>query len=116
MAAASAVLFILLPWPGLVVPSGILFGLGWGAFTSVDQALATDVLPNKEDYGKDMGIWQVASILPQISGIVLGGLLLNLLRSLPNHLGYSALMAMTTLFFGLGTYFIHKVKGFVEEV
>ncbi|MFZ5824609.1 MAG: MFS transporter [Bacillota bacterium] len=111
MMTLVALLFIFFPFPWLVVPAGALFGLGWGAFTSVDQALATDVLPNKDDYGKDMGIWQVASILPQITGIVLGGVLLNLLRSLPNHLGYSALMAMTTLFFGLGTYFIHKVKG-----
>lgn len=106
-----ALIFIFLPWPSLVLPVGILFGLGWGAFTSVDQALATDVLPSKDDYGKDMGIWQVASILPQITGILLGGLLLNLASALPNHLGYSALMAMTTLFFGLGTYFIRKVKG-----
>ncbi|MFZ5815926.1 MAG: MFS transporter [Bacillota bacterium] len=111
MMTLVALLFVFAPYPALVIPAGILFGLGHGAYTSVDQALATDVLPNKDDYGKDMGIWQVASILPQITGIVLGGLLLNLLRSLPNHLGYSALMAMTTLFFGLGTFFIHKVKG-----
>jgi len=111
MMTLVALLFIFFPYPALVLPAGILFGLGWGAFTSVDQAMATDVLPNQEDYGKDMGIWQVASILPQITGILLGGLLLSGLRTLPNQLGYSVLMAVTTLFFGLGTYFIRKVKG-----
>lgn len=111
MMTLVALIFIFFPLPSLVIPAAILFGLGWGAFTSVDQALATDVLPSKDDHGKDMGIWQVASILPQITGIVLGGVLLSLLRSMPNHSGYSALMAMTTLCFGLGTYFIHKVKG-----
>ena len=60
---------------------------------------------------KDMGIWQVASILPQITGIVIGALTLDALRSLPNHLGYSILMLITTLFFGLGTIFIYQVKG-----
>jgi MFS family permease len=43
-----------------------LFGLGLGAFLSVDLALVTDVLPNKEDdAAKDLGLFNVASALPQ---------------------------------------------------
>lgn len=106
-----AILFVLAPVPQLVVVAGLIFGLGYGAFSSVDQALATDVLPNRDDHGKDMGIWQVASILPQITGIVIGGLTLNYFRALPNHMGYTALMLVTMLFFALGTVFIRKVKG-----
>jgi len=106
-----ALLFVLAPYPQIVLVAGAVFGLGYGSFNSVDQALATDVLPNKDDYGKDMGIWQVASILPQITGIVIGGLTLDALRNMPNHAGYSILMLITTLFFGLGTVFIRQVKG-----
>lgn len=106
-----ALIFIAFPLPQLVPVAGILFGLGWGAYSSVDQALVTDVLPNQEDYGKDMGIWQIASILPQITGIVIGGLTLTFFRSLPGRTGYAILMGVTTIFFGLGTYFVHKVKG-----
>jgi MFS family permease len=106
-----ALVFIIFPVPQMVLVTGVLFGLGYGAFTSVDQALVTDVLPNQEDYGKDMGIWQIATILPQITGIIIGGLTLSLARSLPGHAGYSVLMGITTLFFALGTYFVHKVKG-----
>jgi len=108
---AVAALFIFFPIPQMVLVTGALFGLGYGAFSSVDQALATDVLPNKDDYGKDMGIWQVASILPQITGIVIGGLTLSVLRTLPNHMGYSILLGFTMVFFFLGTYFVRKVKG-----
>lgn len=44
-----------------------LFGLGLGAFLSVDLALVTDVLPNKEDdAAKDLGLFNIASALPQI--------------------------------------------------
>jgi MFS family permease len=106
-----ALLFALFPAPQLVLVAAALFGLGYGAFNSVDQALATDVLPHKDDYGKDMGIWQVASILPQITGIVIGSLTLTTLRTLPPQMGYGALMLATTLCFGLGTYFVRKVQG-----
>ncbi|HYG57804.1 MAG TPA: MFS transporter, partial [Symbiobacteriaceae bacterium] len=106
-----ALLFMLFPLPQMVLAAGVVFGLGYGTFSSVDQALVTDVLPTREHYGRDMGIWQIASILPQITGIVIGGLTLTFFRALPAHMGYSILMGITTLFFGLGTYFIYKVKG-----
>ena len=43
-----------------------LFGAGLGGYLSVDFALATDVLPNKEDdAAKDLGLFNIASALPQ---------------------------------------------------
>jgi len=43
-----------------------LFGLGLGAYLSVDLALITDVLPNKEDdAARDLGLFNIASALPQ---------------------------------------------------
>jgi len=47
----------------LAVLMGIVFGLGYGAYTSVDWALVSDVLPSVDDYAKDMGIWHVADVL-----------------------------------------------------
>ncbi len=87
------------------------FGLGWGAYTSVDWALATDVLPPTDQYGKDMGIWTAAGIIPQVIGIVLGGAVLSALKPLPNHQGYSVLFAVVVLFFAAGTVFVYQVKG-----
>ena len=43
---------------------GILLSAGTGAFTSVDLALATDVLPEKDKAGKYMSIYYLASSLP----------------------------------------------------
>jgi MFS family permease len=43
-----------------------VFGVGLGAFLSVDLALVTDVLPNREeDAAKDLGLFNIASALPQ---------------------------------------------------
>jgi MFS family permease len=36
-----------------------------GAFSSVEMALVTRILPNKEDAAKDFGLMNVANALPQ---------------------------------------------------
>ena len=54
---------------------------GYGAYTSVDWALATDVLPPTDEAGKDLGIWSAAGGLPQVIGVVLGGSLMYVLRA-----------------------------------
>jgi MFS family permease len=43
-----------------------LFGIGLGGYLSVDFALITDVLPNRaDDAAKDLGLFNIASALPQ---------------------------------------------------
>ena len=49
-----------------------LLGLGYGCFLSVDQALATQVLPDAADRGKDLGIMNIASAVPQALAPLLG--------------------------------------------
>ena len=49
--------------PGLVGQA--IIGLGAGAFFSVDIALATQVLPSKDDTAKDLGVLNIANALPQ---------------------------------------------------
>lgn len=43
-------------------------GLGYGIYSSVDQALNVDVLPDKENAGKDLGILNIANTIGQILG------------------------------------------------
>jgi MFS family permease len=91
--------------------SAAFFGIGYGAYTSVDWALTTDVLPPTDEAGKFMGIWSAMGILPQVIGIAAGGILLQLMHTLPNHIGYTALFAVTIVYFGLGTLAIKQVRG-----
>ena len=46
----------------------LLAGLGYGIYSSVDQALNVDVLPDKENAGKDLGILNIANTIGQILG------------------------------------------------
>lgn len=66
-------------WP--TMPSAMLgaavLGLGYGFYLSVDQALVTQVLPHPEDRGKDLGVIQIANVLPAIVASALGGVLVN---------------------------------------
>ncbi len=55
---------------------GAFYGMGFGAYSSVDWALACDVLPSQEDAGKDMAIWHISMVIPQTFGPALAGILL----------------------------------------
>jgi MFS family permease len=91
--------------------AGAFFGIGYGAYTSVDWALTADVLPPTDEAGKFLGIWSAMGILPQVIGITTGGVILQLLRGFPNHIGYTTLFVVTIAYFGLGTLVIKQVKG-----
>jgi len=52
--------------------AGAFFGIGYGAYTSVDWALIADVIPPTNEAGKFHGIWSAMGILPQVIGITIG--------------------------------------------
>ncbi len=111
MMTVVCIIFILFQNQYGALIAGAFFGIGYGAYTSVDWALTTDVLPPTDEAGKFLGIWSAMGILPQVIGISIGGVILQLLRGLPNHFGYTTLFIVTILYFGLGTLVIKQVRG-----
>lgn len=104
-------IFVFFPTQGLALLGGVFFGIGYGAYSSVDWALTCDVLPPTDEAGKFLGIWNTMGIIPQIIGITVGALILQSLRGLPTHVGYSVLFAVAVINFVLGTVIIKQVKG-----
>jgi MFS family permease len=90
--------------------AAVFFGIGYGAYTSVDWALTADALPPTDEAGKFLGIWSAMGILPQVVGISIGAVILQVLRNMPNHFGYTTLFLVTIVYFGLGTLVIKQVK------
>jgi MFS family permease len=109
--ALASVAFVVLPAGVPLWPLGLVFGLGYGAYTSVDWALAVDVLPSREAAGKDMGLWSIASSLPSILAPVLGGAVIAATGFSGNTaLGYRAVFALAVVFLLAGAVFILIVR------
>ncbi len=70
-AIAAALLAFVPDYTIAMVAAGLL-GLGYGSFMAVDQALATQVLPDAHSRGKDLGIMNIATAVPQALAPLLG--------------------------------------------
>jgi MFS family permease len=89
--------------PAAMVAAGLL-GLGYGCFLSVDQALATQVLPDPENRGKDLGIMNIATAVPQAMAPLFGAGIVALLG------GFTGLFVLSGLFAFAGALAVARVK------
>jgi MFS family permease len=102
MGIAALLLTFVETWDSLLI-AAVLFGVGFGAYLSVDQALITQVLPAAADRAKDLGVINIAIVGPAAIGpaiatpiVVLGG--------------YPLLFGATTIVALLGSAFVWKIK------
>jgi MFS family permease len=70
--AASGVAIVLVPTFEMTMVAAGLMGLGYGAFSTVGLAFATDLLPDEQDHARDLGIVNVTAALGQLIGPVVG--------------------------------------------
>ncbi|MFN3729408.1 MAG: MFS transporter [Fimbriimonadaceae bacterium] len=100
---------------------GGLFGLGYGAYVSVDWALGTDVLPDKREAAKQLAVWHIAMTLPQslaspIAGLALGAAYVQTIvvdgERTPVYglMGYYALFGLCAIYFVLGGILLRHVR------
>jgi MFS family permease len=109
--AVAALTFVVAPGRVPLWPLGILFGLGYGAYMSVDVALAVDALPSRSDAGKDLGLWNIASTLQSVIAPLLGSIVIFVAGRLGViALGYRTIFGLATAFLVLGAIFILKVR------
>ena len=73
--AIAAFLLAFVPDFNIALVGAGLLGLGYGSFMAVDQALATQVLPDAHSRGKDLGIMNIATAVPQAFGPLLGAMI-----------------------------------------
>jgi MFS family permease len=101
--AAAAVLFLVPGAISMLWLLGGLFGLGYGAYMSVDWALAVDSLPAAGAVGRDLGIWSLATTLPGMAAPALGaGLIAAVAQVAGTPAGYRAVFVAAMVFFVAG--------------
>jgi hypothetical protein len=95
----------------LTAPVFLVYFAGWGAYQAVDWALALRVLPRSETAGKDMGIWHVALVLPQILGPVLTGWIITGAKmAVSARFAYALAFAIAALWFSLSALLVARVR------
>ncbi|WP_087872812.1 MFS transporter [Arthrobacter globiformis] len=104
IALASLILAFAPTWTGGIIGACVL-GIGFGAYLAVDFALITQVLPNAAERGKDLGIINIASSLPQVIAPVLAWPFVTLWG------GYVSLYVAAAVIGLLGAVFVVKIKG-----
>jgi MFS family permease len=102
IAAAALLLTFVETWQSAMA-AAVLFGVGFGAYLAVDQALITQVLPAASDRAKDLGIINIAIVGPAALAGVIAGFLVSLS-------GYPALFGATALVAAAGSVFVWKIR------
>jgi len=92
----------------------LVFGFGFGVFSTINWALVTDVLPNSDTYGKDMGLWNLAFTLQRV---VIAPLVITPLTGVSivymddqSQLEWFIVFMVVSVSFVIGTYLVRKVS------
>jgi len=105
MAAAALLLTFEETWPAAML-AAFLYGLGYGAYIAVDQALITQVLPKARDRARDLGIINIAIVCPGAIGAVIAAPLVSL-AGYPALFGATAVVAIAA---SIGVWQIKSVR------
>lgn len=101
---AALILGFFPTWTGAIIGSLVL-GIGNGIYLAVDLALLTQVLPNAESRGKDLGVINIANSLPQV---LAGPIAYLFVRHLGGYLWLYFAAGIIGL---LGAVFVVRIKG-----
>ncbi|MFD9669394.1 MFS transporter [Rhodococcus sp. NPDC059968] len=88
-----------------IMLSQVLVGIGGGIFFAVDMAVMTEVLPNKADAAKDLGVMNIAVVLPQVLAPTVAVFILG---GTDNYVLFFVVTAVVSL---CGTFTVPRIRG-----
>ncbi|MGR4065374.1 MAG: MFS transporter [Vulcanimicrobiaceae bacterium] len=105
--AIAAVGFALAPDPRWMLPFAAAFGLGMGGVYSAGWALAMDSIPDLRDVARDLGLWGIATNLPNVIAPLVGGAVLVYFGG--SRTGYQVVFALSGASFALASLAVLRV-------
>jgi MFS family permease len=103
----AALMLAFVPVLGVAMVAAGILGLGYGCFLSVDQALATQVLPDASARGKDLGIMNIATAVPQAIAPLIGAFVV---AALAGFQGLFVLAAVSAILGALAVLPVRSVR------
>jgi MFS family permease len=107
---AALAAFVFVSEYRLIAPLAIVFGFGYGAYLSADWALVSDVLPDRDNPARDMGVWQMSVAAPQVFSGLIGGLI-DWGNILGDGLGYRIAFGLASVALLMGSLLVTRIKG-----
>jgi MFS family permease len=105
--AIAAIGFAVAPAPQWIFLYAFLFGIGFGGVFSSGWALAMDSIPAMRDVARDLGLWGVATNLPNVVAPLIGGWMIGYFHG--TRAGYQAVFALAGLSFALAALTVLRV-------
>jgi MFS family permease len=105
--AIATIGFALAPELSWMLPFAVLFGIGFGGVISSGWALAMDAIPQLRDVARDLGLWGIATLLPNVVAPLIGGWLIGLFHG--TRAGYQAVFGLAGFSFALASLAVLRV-------
>ncbi len=105
--AIATIGFALAPGLDWILPFAVLFGVGFGGVISSGWALAMDSIPKLRDVARDLGLWGIATLLPNVVAPLVGGWLIGLFHG--TRAGYQAVFGLSGFSFALASLAVLRV-------
>jgi MFS family permease len=99
--------FALAPELRWMLPFAVLFGIGFGGVISSGWALAMDAIPKLRDVARDLGLWGIATTLPNVVAPLVGGWLIGFFHG--TRAGYQAVFGLAGFSFALASLTVLRV-------
>jgi len=101
----ATLMLAFLPTFPMAVAAATVLGLGTGVFTAVDFALVTEVLPDADGAGRDLGIIHLAVLLPNVLAPVVAAVMVT-------HVGgYTGLYLLSGALAVTGAVLVRHIRG-----
>jgi len=90
-----------------ILPFAVLFGIGFGGIISSGWAMAMDAVPKLRDVGRDLGLWGIATSVPNVVSPLVGGWLIGIFHG--TRAGYQAVFGLCGFSFALASLAVLRV-------
>jgi MFS family permease len=105
--ALAALGFAYAPNPSWMLGFAAIFGVGFGGVISTGWALAMDSVPELRDVARDLGIWGIATHLPNVLAPLVGGAILATFAG--SRVGYQIVFGIAGISFAAAALIVLRI-------